>query len=91
MTSRATKEFWEFFDGLPEEVRRVATQNYRFWIENPFHPSLHFKQLKDGLWSVRAGIHYRALGLRYDNDGIDTISWYWIGTHEEYDRRVKRA
>jgi hypothetical protein len=83
VNSRATKEFWECFDALPEGVRRVAEQNYQFWVDEPFHPSLHFKQLKDDLWSVRAGMHYRALGLRYEEDGVDTIAWYWIGTHNE--------
>jgi hypothetical protein len=31
---------------------------------------------------VRIGEHYRALGLR---EG-DIIAWFWIGTHEEYNR-----
>jgi hypothetical protein len=31
---------------------------------------------------VRIGDHYRALGLR---EG-DIVSWFWIGTHEQYNR-----
>jgi hypothetical protein len=33
---------------------------------------------------VRIGIHYRALGIR---DG-DEMVWYWIGTHDEYERLI---
>jgi len=38
-------------------------------------PSLHFK--KNGrFWSVRIGIHYRALALEY----ADNVVWFWNGT-----------
>jgi hypothetical protein len=35
-----------------------------------------------GFWSVRAGIHHRALGVEHENG----VVWFWIGTHAEYDR-----
>jgi hypothetical protein len=34
---------------------------------------------------VRVGDHYRALG-RVEGD---TITWVWIGTHEEYNRLAR--
>ena len=34
------------------------------------------------LWSVRVGMHYRALGL----DKPEGVMWVWIGTHADYDR-----
>ena len=34
------------------------------------------------VYSVRIGVHYRALELLKQN----TIYWFWIGTHAEYDR-----
>jgi hypothetical protein len=33
------------------------------------------------LWSVRVGIHHRALGTFHG----DRIVWTWVGTHAEYD------
>jgi len=34
------------------------------------------------LWSVRIGLHYRALAIEDDED----LLWIWIGSHAEYDR-----
>jgi hypothetical protein len=36
------------------------------------------------IYSVRIGLHYRALGLKED----DTIIWFWIGSHAEYDKLI---
>jgi len=71
--------------GLPESVRVAARKAYRLWQEEPFHPSLHFKKVGGGKWSVRAGLHYRAVGKF--RDGI--MVWDWIGSHGEYDRLQK--
>jgi hypothetical protein len=38
------------------------------------------------VYSVRIGIGYRALGLRE----ADTVSWFWIGSHAEYDELLRR-
>ena len=37
-----------------------------------------------GLWSVRVGERYRAIGTDVD----DEIMWFWIGTHADYDKIV---
>jgi hypothetical protein len=50
---------------------------------DPRHPSLHFKRT-GVLWSVRVGEHYRALG----KDVPGGVQWFWIGTHDEYDRLI---
>ena len=42
---------------------------------------LRFKKV-GRLWSVRISRGYRALGLFKD----DTIHWFWIGPHDEYER-----
>ncbi len=34
------------------------------------------------LWSVRIGLHHRALGI----DVAGGILWFWIGAHAGYDR-----
>lgn len=51
------------FDALPPRVKDVANRNFALLKKNPKHPSLHFKQIKDDLWSVRVGRGYRALAI----------------------------
>ena len=85
MTSTCTPEFWALYNALPDEARTLALKNYQLWQENPQHPSLRFKHLEDGVWSVRIGIHYRALGEKKD----DGVRWFWIGHHAEYDRLTR--
>jgi hypothetical protein len=84
--SRLTEDFVACFRQLPEEVKVLARKNYRLWVADPQHPSLRFKRvgLKEPIYSVRVGIGWRALGLL---EG-DTITWFWIGSHADYDRLV---
>jgi hypothetical protein len=54
---RATARFWTLLAHLPESIQNVAHQNFE--LENPSHPSLHFRKI--GIfWSARVGINYRA-------------------------------
>ncbi len=80
---RATPQFWERFEALSAEIQKLARKNFDLLKENPRHPSLHFKKLGD-YWSVRVGLHYRALAVA---DGEDFI-WVWIGSHAEYDSLI---
>jgi plasmid maintenance system killer protein len=84
VTSKARRSFWAAFATLPQEVQRTARQKFELWRSDPFHPSLHFKELRSGVWSVRVNQQYRALAMR---DG-DLIAWFWIGPHSEYNRLV---
>lgn len=83
-SSRGTPEFWQLYHELPADVRVVARKIYRLWRMDALHPSLHFKKVGGRKWSIRVGIHYRAIG-KFDGDGF---VWDWIGTHAEYDRLV---
>jgi hypothetical protein len=85
MKSRASSKFWANYGRLPAEIRRSAVKQYRLWLQNPRHPSLQFKKV-NAFWSARITDDYRALGVM---DGDDVI-WFWIGTHEEYERLIKR-
>ena len=84
MRSRATPRFWAAYRELPPEIREFARKAYRLFLENPGHPSLHFKKVpnRDPIYSARVTLGYRALGLLEDAD----ITWFWIGSHAEYDR-----
>ena len=83
MNHYASSRFWALYDALPAKIRDVADKNYELLRTNPRHPSLHFKRIGE-LWSVRAGINHRALGINVP----DGIMWTWIGTHGEYDKII---
>lgn len=88
MNHRRSKEFKKLFDKLPANVQELAKKNFAQLKANPNHPSLELKRLADELrsiWSVRVGNSWRALGR--DRDG-QTIDWFWIGSHEAYNRLV---
>ena len=87
MKSRTTKTFWRYHDQLPSEVRSLAVQAYVRWHNDPAHPSLHFKcvSTKHAAYSARIGLHYRAVGYRDTIDGEPTMTWFWIGSHADYD------
>jgi hypothetical protein len=88
MRSELTEEFVQYFADLPERVQKTARKNYRLWKENPSHPSVEFKKLntKQPVYSVRAGIGWRAVGV-FKNP--DTIVWFWIASHSNYDKLLK--
>jgi plasmid maintenance system killer protein len=79
-----TKEFRELFAQLPRDVQKQAFAAYDIFKENPYHPGLHFKCVnKEKSWySVRVNKSYRAVGTWKG----DTIFWFFIGTHADYDR-----
>jgi len=86
MISRTQRRFWVCYEALPREIRRLTSTKFRLWQREPFHPSLRFKELANGVWSVRIGRGYRALGRRLG----EMIVWFWIGTHADYNRLVGR-
>lgn len=84
MSSRTTRQFRELFAALPAHVQHQAREAYRLFRQNSSHPSLRFKQVHSDppTYSARVGIGYRAVGVRDGN----TMIWYWIGSHADYDR-----
>ena len=68
-----------------QEQARLA---YRLFQRDPSHPSLRFKQVHPTrpIFSARVGLAYRALAVR---DG-DTVIWFWIGSHADYDKLLAR-
>ena len=80
MTHRASPSFWARYNALPENVQETASKLFDLLKADPRHPSLHFKKVGK-YWSVRAGLHHRALGVELSNG----VLWFWIGSHAEYD------
>jgi len=85
--SHLTKDFRDCFAKLPERIKRLAKENHRLWRKNPSHPSLSFKRVgkKYPTYSVRVGLGWRAIGFRDKN----TIVWFWIGSHPEYESLIQ--
>jgi len=84
MKSYTTRQFRRLFASLPRHVQNQTRQAYRLFCQNVAHPGLHFKRVfaDPPMYSARVGIGYRAVGVL---DG-DAITWFWIGSHANYDR-----
>ena len=84
MKSATLPSFWVAYRSLDDDTKRRARKAFRLWAENPFHPSLHFKCIsrEESIWSVRVSLGQRAIGLLEE----DTVTWFWIGSHDEYER-----
>jgi mRNA-degrading endonuclease RelE of RelBE toxin-antitoxin system len=82
--SRTTIEFRKLFADLPEQVQQQVRTAYRQFKEDPSHPSLRFKKVHPELpiYSARISKNYRAVGQL---EG-DTVIWFWVGSHAEYDK-----
>ena len=82
---KTTEKFWERYKNLPGDIQELADKNFELLKTNPRHPSLQFKKIGN-LWSVRIGLTYRALAIKDGNDFI----WVWIGSHDDYEKLLKR-
>lgn len=45
MKSSVTKTFRKWLNAIPTSVQEQAAKAYTPWQEDPYHPSLHFKQV----------------------------------------------
>ena len=88
MISRTTKQFWKYFSALSRLIQLQTLSAYHRWKYNPYHKSLFFKEInsKEGIYSVRINLAYRALGYREEN----IVFWFWIGSHEDYEKLLAR-
>jgi hypothetical protein len=81
----ASSKFWQRFDMLPTNIQQLARDSYALLKQNPSHPSLQFKPVKNGAFrSVRVSLGYRALGVPVDQG----VQWFWIGSHADYDKLI---
>ncbi len=83
MKSHTSQRFRDELARLPQNVQRQAQWAYERFEQDPYHPSLQFRQVHATLpvYSARVGLHYRAIGMVND----DEIVWFWIGSHADYD------
>ena len=87
MKSQALPQFWKLYYASPQIIRRRIASAYRKWLNNPDHLGLQFKRvgLRRPVYSVRVNDSYRVLGLLEE----DTIYWFWVGPHDQYERVIK--
>ncbi len=69
---------------MTANMRVLADKNFALLETNPRHPSLRLKPVGK-FWSVRVGQNFRAIATRRG----ETFVWFWIGTHDEYERLIK--
>jgi hypothetical protein len=81
MKSSTTRSFRSRLAALSPEIRRLAVKNFRLWLHDPKHPSVHFKKV-GRFWSARIGTDFRALAVVNG----ERVEWFWIGPHSEYER-----
>jgi hypothetical protein len=87
VNSHITSGFRGCFSNLPERIQKTARKSYLLWKKDPLHPSLSFKRVGKNTesYSVRIGIGWRALGIK----DKDTMIWFWVGSHSEYNNLIK--
>jgi hypothetical protein len=88
VTSHTTGAFRKAFATLPADIQDRAREAFKIFSENPAHPSLQFKQVHPTrpIYSARVSLQYRALAIRNGEDWL----WFWIGSHADYDKLLKR-
>jgi hypothetical protein len=77
--------YWDLLDTLPERIQKLAKKNFELLKADPSHPSLRFKKLHGNLWSARVGRNFRVLATKESYGFL----WYWIGPHDEYERKIE--
>ena len=86
MESITTEKFRKCFANLPQNIKAEARKVFKTWKSDPFLKNLKFKKIhnKEDIYSIRIGLHWRALGVKKSNK----IIWFWIGSHSEYDKLI---
>jgi hypothetical protein len=86
--SRTTEKFRALFALLSNTIKAQAKEAYQQFRKDPYHPSLQFKRVHSSkpIYSVRINLDYRAVGIIQDNE----IIWFWIGSHNVYEKLLKK-
>lgn len=80
----ASPSFWENYNKLPLNIKKIADKNFKLLKKDPSHPSLHYKKIKK-YRSARVSRKYRTLAIEV-NEGL---LWFWIGSHRDYEKIIK--
>jgi hypothetical protein len=88
LKSVTTERFRKLYAAATPRQQAQIKKSYKAWRENPAHPSIRFKKVHptEPIYSARVDLDWRALSVL---DG-DTVVWFWVGPHDEYDALLKR-
>lgn len=88
MKSRTTAQFRKMFADLPDSIQEQTRKAYQQFKQDPSYPSLRFKKVHSKLpiYSARINRNYRSVCQLED----DTVIWFWVGSHAEYDLLLDR-
>jgi hypothetical protein len=71
---------------FPKTSSGATDKQFALLMENPRHPSLQLKPVGE-FWSARVTDNYRVLAFREET----VFTWFWIGSHDEYVKILKRG
>lgn len=92
MKSVRSEQYLRLLSKLPREIQELAEAKFKVFQTDPMlerescYDSKRSK-LRKGSFSVRVGIHYRAVGVEDNGPNGDEepqICWYWIGSRSDY-------
>jgi hypothetical protein len=85
--SMRSARYTKLFDRLPKAVQERAQEYYKKWWKDP--ASIEFRPLNANakIWRASLPEGYRAMG----EERGDTIVWFWIGSHSDYNNMIKKV
>ena len=69
MTHRAAPSFWQEYNALDADIRKLADKSFEILKKDPQHPSLHLKKA-GRFWSARVGLPVVSEGIQSDNSTL---------------------
>jgi len=80
LTTVRCAEFWKDYGKLPADIRTRAEKQFSLLKENPQHPRLHFKKLRDRsgqeIWSARVTLKYPVVAdTHLNSNGARAECW----------------
>ncbi|MBF0422887.1 MAG: hypothetical protein HQL73_07830 [Magnetococcales bacterium] len=81
----ASPRFFRDMEKISEEVRKRLDKSLQQFIQNRYHPGLHFELVRGSqdLYSIRVGRNHRII---LQEDGPDSYILLRIATHDIYQR-----
>lgn len=88
-----TKKFEQAFEKLPKQIKKDAMETFANWKSGENLKIQPMETLGPGFYSVSFKESYRALGIKQKvickGETLVYFQWYYIGTHEEYNKEYK--
>jgi hypothetical protein len=67
----------------------ISRTTRNFWKNyHALREDVQRQAVRASAYSVRIGVHWRAPGYRETVLGEAVVTWFWIGSHADYDKLV---